>query len=66
MTDFFDHYFANTGMPERAEQTAWQRAEHAELARPGDPKRAEFALSAPGQVPRRTGRGARVRARSHF
>lgn len=41
MTDFFDHYFANTGLPERAEQTAWQRTEHAQHGT--DPKRAEFA-----------------------
>lgn len=41
MTDFFDHYFANTGLPERAEQTKWQRDEHS--ANGNDPKRAEFA-----------------------
>jgi hypothetical protein len=41
MPDFFDSFFANTGLPERAEQTAWQRAEHA--ANGADPKRAEFA-----------------------
>jgi hypothetical protein len=41
MADFFDAYFDNTGLPERAEQTAWQRAEHAEHGT--ELKRAEFA-----------------------
>lgn len=39
--DFFDQFFASTGLPEREEQTKWQRAEHA--AHGTDPKRAEFA-----------------------
>ena len=41
MSDFFDQFFANTGLPEREEQTKWQRDEHAEHGT--DPKRAEFA-----------------------
>jgi hypothetical protein len=41
MSDFFDYFFATTGLVERPEQSAWQRAEVA--LHNDEPKRAIFA-----------------------